>query len=232
MSATAIANAVDPRFREAREAEYMAAVKRYSREEVDMIASSFAELVLAMEHGAGDILGETFMALELGNKWHGQFFTPYHICKLMAGVSVVDFGDIIEAKGFVSANEPTCGGGAMIIALAESMREAGLNPQQQLHVVAQDIDEKCVHMCFLQLSLLNIPAVVIHGNTLAMEELSHWYTPAHILGFWDTKLRRGHLLDHGGTQQSVDEIPIDETDTETCAPIPVPVMRPIQQSLF
>ena len=31
-------------------------------------------------------------------------------------------------------------------------------------------------MCYIQLSLLGIPAVVIHGNPLTMQEWAHWYT--------------------------------------------------------
>ena len=54
-------------------------------------------------------------------------------------------------------------------------------------VTATDIDLKCVHMCYLQLSLLGIPAVVIHGNSLTLEEHSHWFTPAYILDGWAWK---------------------------------------------
>ena len=35
------------------------------------------------------------------------------------------------------------------------------------------------------------PAIVIHGNALWPEQTwSHWVTPAHVLGFWDHRLRR------------------------------------------
>lgn len=43
--------------------------------------------------------------------------------------------------------------------------------------VAQDIDIRCVWMAYIQLSLYGIPAMVIHGNTLTMEEWDRWYTP-------------------------------------------------------
>ena len=33
-------------------------------------------------------------------------------------------------------------------------------------------------MAYIQLALYNIPAVIIHGNTLTVEEWSHWFTPA------------------------------------------------------
>lgn len=196
MSAIAVSNAVDLLQFDAREAAYMQTVNRYSREEATEIANALGCLVMALDTSEPtDVLGETFMALELGNKWHGQFFTPYCVSKMMAKMHAEDIRAVVDSKGFVSMNEPACGGGAMIIAIANAMRDAGMNPQQQLHVVAQDLDIKAVHMSFLQLSLLHIPAVVIHGNTLAMEERSHWYTPAHITGFWNAKLARGCTIE-------------------------------------
>lgn len=42
----------------------------------------------------------------------------------------------------------------------------------------------------MHLSVSNIPAVVVVGNTLAMEVREVFYTPAHRLGFWDVKLAR------------------------------------------
>ena len=77
----------------------------------------------------------------------------------------------------------------MVIALAHEIRELGINYQKHLHVTAVDVDPKCVHMTYLQLSLLHVPAIVVHGNSLSLEEFGHWYTPAHIMDGWDWKLR-------------------------------------------
>lgn len=49
-------------------------------------------------------------------------------------------------------------------------------------------------MAYLQLSLLHVPAVIVHGNTLSPEEWSHWHTPAHILGFWNARLKNSDRL--------------------------------------
>jgi len=43
-------------------------------------------------------------------------------------------------------------------------------------------------MAYVQLSLLHVPAVVIHGDMLLLEEYGHWHTPAHILGGWRYRL--------------------------------------------
>lgn len=51
-----------------------------------------------------------------------------------------------------------------------------------------DVDIRAVHMAYTQLALLHVPAVVIHGDTLSLEEYAHWHTPAHILGGWRFRL--------------------------------------------
>lgn len=72
-----------------------------------------------------DVLGDIFGALEVGNSAAGQFFTPFYISELMA--QIIGFEDALEKKGFVSVNEPTCGAGGMIIALAKTMYEQKFN---------------------------------------------------------------------------------------------------------
>lgn len=179
MSAISIRNAVDFRDRDAYEEQYLAIVKRYDREEIELFPKMLAELTLALEDDMSDILGRVFSELELGNRWKGQFFTPDDVCRLMAAMS---YGDGLQAaiaeKGYVSVGEPAVGGGAMIIALAHEMKRQGLNYQRQLHVTATDIDLRAVHMSYLQLSLLHIPAVIIHGDTIRLTEHSRWHTPA------------------------------------------------------
>jgi len=43
-------------------------------------------------------------------------------------------------------------------------------------------------------ALLGIPAVIVLGNTLTLEQREVWHTPGHIMGLWDIKLRRGYAL--------------------------------------
>lgn len=191
MAAVSIANACDRSNPDhaTREARYMEIVKAYRPDELQDFARMLAHLAEALGCGLDDVLGEVFMELELGSKWHGQFFTPFELCRLMAAVNLDGVRATVERQGFVTVNEPACGGGAMLIALADEMGRAGMNYQRQMHCVAQDLDLKAVHMAYVQLSLLHIPAVVIHGNTLAVETRSRWLTPAHIMGNWSWKLR-------------------------------------------
>ena len=188
MSAISISNAVDkPQF-EKREADYMAIVKRYDRKDLEQFPKMLGMLVMTLEGGFDDVLGKLFHELELHNEHRGQFFTPYPICKMMA-MMTANHVDTINDRGFITASEPACGAGAMIIALAETMKEQDINYQHALHVTAVDVDPRCVHMAYTQFSLLHIPAVVIQGNTLTMEEKEHWYTPAHVIGGWTYRLK-------------------------------------------
>lgn len=192
MGAISIANTSDranPQHQQ-REERYLQIIRGYSQEEQAEFPRMLYHLVEALTYSMDDVLGEVFMELELGNKWAGQFFTPYEVCRLMASMTAGDLKPMIEQQGFVSVNEPACGGGAMIIAMAEELHNQEINYQQCMHVIAQDLDLKAVHMSYLQFSLLHIPAVVIHGNSLALEERSHWNTPAHIMGGWEWKLHR------------------------------------------
>lgn len=190
MAALSISNAVDFRFYGTREKRYLEIVKKYTKEECLIFPKLLGELVQALTEKTTDVLGEIFMELDLGSKWKGQFFTPYNLCLAASKLIINDIDKIIEEKGYVTLNEPCSGGGAMIIAFAEAMKEKGYNPQKQLKVICQDLDFKAVHMSYIQLSLLAIPAVVYHGNTLSMEMYSEWKTPLWVLGFWDYKKLR------------------------------------------
>lgn len=191
MSAIALSNAVDMHNREEREARYMQIVGKYDADEVVRFTQALASLFMAFEECQfDDVLGATFMELELGNKHTGQFFTPYSISHMM-GRMHVDNGarNLIDEYGYITCNDPCIGGGAMAIGIAHALFEADINPQVCLHITAQDLDRKAVHMAYVQLSILHIPAMVILGNTLQNERLDVWYTPAHILDGWSFKLR-------------------------------------------
>lgn len=190
MSALAIANSVDWAQYDRREKRYMEIVKKYTKEEANKIASILAELTLALQEEPTDVLGEIFMELELGNKWKGQFFTPMSVSKMMADITIADLPEeAVKEYGYFTVSEPAVGGGANIIALALAMKDKGLNYQKQMLVTATDVDIRAVHMAFIQFSLLGIPAVVIHGNTLTVEEWEHWKTPFYVIHGWESRYR-------------------------------------------
>ena len=192
LAALSLSNAVDRIHYAKREARYLELIKGYNREEVNRFPAMLAALVNSLECGFSDVLGQLFMSLELGNHWKGQFFTPYDICYLMAKMTLGDVQSTIARNGFFTLNEPAAGAGAMVIASAQVLQDQSINYQQTMHVIAQDIDLTAVHMTYLQLTLLHIPAIVVHGNSLTVEEWDHWATPAHVLGFWDHRLKKAN----------------------------------------
>ncbi len=192
LSAISLSNAVDLRQREAREAEYMRIIGKYKREEVDCFPRMFASLVMAMEEEPGDILGRIFGELKLGNKWAGQFFTPDSVSRMMGKMMLAgELREKIEASGFITVQEPAIGGGALVINLALAMQEEGINYQQAMVVTGIDVDIKSIHMSYIQLSLLHIPAILVHGDALSLKVFSpQWHTPAYILGGWAWRRQR------------------------------------------
>jgi len=189
MASLSVSNAVDKHHFDEREHRYMEIVKAYQPEEIALFPRMLAELTMALEE-PHDALGILYGELEVSNKYAGQFFTPYELCRMMARMIIDDeLRRKIDTTGYITMQEPACGAGANIIAMAQEMRDAGINYQQALHVTAIDIDPKCAHMCYLQLSLLHIPAVVYHGNTLSLGMHSTWKTPAHIMGGWWYRLK-------------------------------------------
>lgn len=190
MSALAISNSVDILQKEKREERYLQIVKKYDADQVANFPRMLGCIVLSLERGMADCLGAIFMHMELGNAHAGQFFTPFHLSHLMAGLVMGDARAEIERKGFLRINEPAAGAGGMVIAVAQALLDQGINYQHCMHAVAQDIDALACQMAYITLSLCHVPAIVVHGNTLSLEEWGHWVTPAHVLGRWDRRLKR------------------------------------------
>jgi len=158
------------------EEEYLEIVAKYEKRDVEMFPKLLSLLVNALSDRMGDFLGECFMDLNLGEKYKGQFFTPYHISQFMATI----VGEPHHEMERVS--EPAVGSGGMIIARADVLyNQHKINYQQIMEVHAVDVDVLCVHMCYIQLTLLNIAAEVVHGNSLTNEVFNRWYTPAYIM---------------------------------------------------
>lgn len=199
--ACAISNAVeyDKARREAREKEYEHCIKRLGGSN-EIPAQIFSIVVMALEENPNqDFLGKLYMNLNLGNHWKGQFFTPYHVCELMARMTVENCGPEIERKGFISICDPCIGGGAMMIAAANVLRDGGINYQNHALFVGQDLDRIVAMMAYIQLSLMGCPGYIAVGDSLihpltgdAMfpddrENLEMWYMPMFFSDVWNLR---------------------------------------------
>jgi type I restriction-modification system DNA methylase subunit len=174
----------------AREEEYLRIITSYKKPDQEAFPKLLGCLIEALNDAPRDILGPLYMDLEIANKDAGQFFTPPELSELMAQLTFGDQLGKLESQPFITAGEPACGAGGMILALVKVMIQAGHDPARKLWVQAIDVDRMAALMCYTQLSLWNVPAEVIVGNTLSWEIREVWYTPAHHLGLWKYRLRR------------------------------------------
>lgn len=221
MSACTVSLA-DAEQREKRRRLYDDTAKRYTGEEIGQLSEMFAEVVNALEDDPEqDVLGELFMRLELSNDRKGQFFTPYSVCRMMAAMSAGNLKAEIEEKGYVSVNDCCCGAGALLIAFANEALRLGVNYQQHVLFVAQDVDFTAAMMCYIQLSLLGCPGYVIVGNTLTtpptepLTDQNVWYTPLYFLDVWHwrrvwkqmDRLCRVETAEKGGNAPEQSQLP-------------------------
>ena len=161
---------------EDREKAYMDTISRYTTQEAGLFPEMLALLAMVLEKNMEDVLGDIYMSSGMGSKAAGQFFTPYHLSELCAELTALE----PDESGIYRVSEPSCGGGGMIIAMAKALKNRGVNYQRKMQVVAQDLDWKGVYMCYLQLSLLGIPAICAQGDTLT-EPYKKGYPPDRVL---------------------------------------------------
>lgn len=196
--AIALANSVDREsgLHDKREREYEDCIKRLGGMEVPAEMLGLITMALA-DNPEQDFLGSMFMKLGLGNHWKGQFFTPYSVCKAMAEINAPNLEAQINKKGWVSVNDPACGAGATLIAMANTMENHEVDYQNHTLFVAQDIDRVAGMMCYIQLSLLGCAGYVVIADTLCnplvggnvLQPISNesqeiWYTPMYFSETW------------------------------------------------
>ena len=171
------------------EEKYKCVAKQYSLSQLEKFAQLISIVILALEDEMQDFLGQIFMSNDMGASYKGQFFTPYHVSKMMAEIQLVD-SDNFKDRDLISVSEPCSGSGGMIIAFAECLKEKGINYQQKIYVEAIDIDDLCYKMTYIQLALLGIPAKVLKGNTLSLDFQEALYTPFYFLNNIASKLEK------------------------------------------
>ena len=172
MTAIAISNRFEIRenVKKDREQRYLDIIRQYGKSEQQLFPELLGILVMVLEREPEqDFLGEMFMALELGSHWHGQFFTPYNVCKMMSKVTTSNAKDRLtedlQKRGWVGIHDPACGAGATLIATRNALELDGIGGTQAFFV-GQDIDRTAAMMCYIQLSLLGCAGYVVIADTL------------------------------------------------------------------
>jgi type I restriction-modification system DNA methylase subunit len=218
-SAISVKNAVDFTDHDAYEQRFSEIAKSYGKEGMQVFSeclSMFNEEIHAAMEGRAmfrDFAGELYMNSGTNSKSLGQFFTPYHISRLMAEVNLEKdrFKKEIEENPdrVITFYEPTCGAGGLMVAAIDAMHSAGINYAHNMFIDCGDIDPRCFHMSYLTLSLLGAPAVVRLGDALAMKYHRAWFTPAYIFNW---PLFKKEL--NGGKQDSYPTTPTKHADTD------------------
>jgi hypothetical protein len=181
---------------EALEDEYLNLARRYKKDDLLNMSRLLGCMAAALDCQPGDFLGQIFSELEIASAEMGQFFTPYYLSSLMARLTTDELFGQLDRAPFITFHEPAVGAGSMVIAFAEAMFEKGLNPQKQLFVSCNDISPVAVHMCYLQLSYLGIPAEVSIANTLTLKTQRTYRTPLWYLGGWRDRLELWSTLNN------------------------------------
>lgn len=190
LSAVSMANLFPTAEKKERETQYQEIWNKYPEELQKFLSQLLSIVIVALtENPKQDFLGTVYHRLQLHQVQKGQFFTPYHIGELMAelqfcGNNVIELKD----KKYITINDPACGAGALLIAFANVAGSHGINYQKDVLFIAQDIDQTAALMCYIQLSLLGCPAIVIVGDSLAKPDMhpdnSFWLTPIYQLFRW------------------------------------------------
>lgn len=134
-----------------------------------------------------DLLGNIFMELELGDSWKGQFFTPSSVSNLMAKINFPNLKADLGVKDFLTISDPACGAGSTLLACINIFIQEKINPSNKLFIYAQDIDRTAALMCYIQLTLWHIPAIVCVGNSLKNEVRELWHTPSYVFNSYRFK---------------------------------------------
>lgn len=160
------------------------AMARITKEAQEEVPKLYDPVIEAFEENPyQDLLGDVYMKLNLGNKNVGQFFTPYNVAEAMARMNIDEtmVTNTIDERGYITVNEPAAGGGANIIGAAHVLKDIGVNFQQRMWFVAQELSELTALTCYVQCSIIGMAGVVQIGDTLKMEFHHSLYTPMAII---------------------------------------------------
>ena len=195
--ASSLSNLFDGECRKQRESEYLKRIEIYSPAELQLLASLAGLVTLALdENPEQDFLGSIYEGnLEMTDPKVGQVYTPYHIAQTMA--VVVDEQEILKSNPYICAWDPCCGYGVLSIAYTSELRKAGINYQEKVLFILQDIDSTSALGSYIQLSLLGCAAEVRIGNVLednAIGTENTWHSPMYFDEGWIKQRRLADFI--------------------------------------
>ena len=152
-----------------REEEYLKTIRKYEKPEAYRISEALAALVVEMTgDGTGmvDVLGAYFEE-HISHGHNGQFFTPQHLCDMMARL-------MNPINPLERIADPACGSGRMLMAMAKLNRYA--------RFYGADNDVNCAKMTVVNMTLNCMYGEVAWMNTLTNQYYSGWVIEPTIHG--------------------------------------------------
>jgi type I restriction-modification system DNA methylase subunit len=153
----------------AMESRYLEILVRYDKHEVNLMAYTFASLVVEMDNngeGLRDILGDFFME-HISHGHNGQFFTPEPICEMMARMT-----NPFEPGSRIL--DCACGSGRTLLAAAKVNRNT--------FFYGADVDRNCAMMCLINFCLNGMLGEVAWMNSLSNQFFGAWQIRLHPTG--------------------------------------------------
>lgn len=199
----------------AREQEYLDEAKRWNQDQLATMSQLLGQYIESAERDPYlDILGPIYMDLTISKAGNGEFYTPPELCKLIARMNLRD----LPEHRPITFLEPSVGSGGMVLAAVDAMVfEHGLSPFD-LRATCVDVSRRACDMTYIQLAAHAIPAVVIHGNSLSLEQWGAWATP-----WWHSRYRCAALIDKIGSGVAIHSEPESK-------PEPVPTIQTVAQA--
>ena len=185
MNALTLSNICDKRFEIERKRRYMKIRKKYSDMEFIKFMEMFSFTASALDKNTEqDFLGMLYVELGLCDDAELVRFFPYDTAKLLASIAYAEEKKA-ENQCLESITDFCCGSGCMLIAQANILKKDNINYQQEAVFYAQDIDKTAALMCYIQLTLLGVRAIIKIGNPLTdpfqkgeeFTKENHWITP-------------------------------------------------------
>jgi len=136
------------------EEKFSKLIEKYSKEERDKFAEIFAWLVPYLNKNQfSDPLGD-FYQYTISNGAMGQFFTPTHVCDLMAKLAGTEQSQVII--------DPSCGSGRLILAGLKVGRKNNYEP----FCFGADLDKTCVKMATVNLMFYGVEGEIAYMDSI------------------------------------------------------------------
>lgn len=134
----------------------------------------------ALNDRTRDFLGECFKSLHLNQHLRNRHFTAYNVSRMLADICSNDIKDHIEQYCYYGFEDVSSDSGTLVIALSDIITKKGLSPAKTMFAVVSDVDCLCCYMTYIQMTLLEIPGVVIYDK-------EQWFTSGYYLNPWKAR---------------------------------------------